>query len=63
VQVQGNRLDAIGKARIAAILAFYKALPDSMKPAYLVRMRNSLQVIEPATDGQVLDSLEEYASR
>lgn len=51
---------ALGKPRIAAILDYYSALPIEEQPAYLSRIRRSLQVATKATDQQMIDAMVEF---
>jgi hypothetical protein len=52
----------LGKPRIAAILDYYSALPVEEQPAYLNRIRRTLQVAPNATDQQMVDAMAEFVN-
>lgn len=53
---------ALGQARIRAILDYYDALPEQEQPAYLQRIRATLQVSPLATQDEMLAAMREYAN-
>lgn len=52
---------ALGQARIRAILTYYDALSIQEQPAYLQRIRSTLQVAPDATQDQMIAAMREYA--
>jgi hypothetical protein len=57
---RGNRLAVLGVDRVRAILDYYYLLPEEERPAYMRRIRQQLQVVEPATDEQILQSIQDW---
>lgn len=57
---RGNRLAVLGVDRVRSILDYYYLLPEEERPAYMRRIRQQLQVVEPATDEQILQSIQDW---
>jgi hypothetical protein len=57
---RGNRLAVLGVDRVRAILDYYYLLPEEERPAYMRRIRQQLQVVETATDEQILQSIQDW---